>query len=168
MKVLFDNQAFDMQKIGGISRYFNEIISNFPGNNDAIIGVKYTENEYLAKNKLASDYPKNTYESFLNGIHFRGKKKLFRCVKTVLPAIYGDNNFINQHYSIKLLKEGQFDVFHPTYYSDYFFGYITNKPFVITIHDMMHELYPEFYDKKDKTPIIKKYLASELINNCNF
>lgn len=45
-----------------------------------------------------------------------------------------------------LLSKGKFDVFHPTYYNSSFLKDLPgNKPFVLTVHDMIHELY---YDRQ--------------------
>ena len=47
----------------------------------------------------------------------------------------------NTNYVFEELDKGDFDVFHPTYYSDYFLSHLNGKPFVLTIHDMIPELY---------------------------
>ena len=49
--ILYDSQIFDLQKFGGISRYFCEIISKLGMAYD--ISVRFTENHYLAQAKLA-------------------------------------------------------------------------------------------------------------------
>ena len=49
--ILYDSQIFDLQKFGGISRYFCEIISKLDMAYD--ISVRFTENHYLAQAKLA-------------------------------------------------------------------------------------------------------------------
>lgn len=43
--ILYDSQMFDLQKFGGISRYFCEIIPRL--HLDYTISVRYTENYYL-------------------------------------------------------------------------------------------------------------------------
>ena len=47
MKILYDNQIFKMQKIGGISRYFAELIKNSSNLFDFSVSVKYSDNLYL-------------------------------------------------------------------------------------------------------------------------
>jgi glycosyltransferase involved in cell wall biosynthesis len=69
--------------------------------------------------------------------------------------------FLNEFHSKRLLFKHDFDVFHPTYYNPYFLKYIYKKPFVLTIYDMIHELYPKLFSKKDKTPEWKKLLAQK-------
>ena len=65
----------------------------------------------------------------------------------------------NEHYTIELLKKGAFDIFHPTYFSDYFLPYLNGKPFVLTIHDMIPELYPQYFPKDDFQVVMKRKLA---------
>lgn len=50
---------------------------------------------------------------------------------------------LNRAVSSRAIREGGFDVLHPTYYDPYFLKKVGSKPFVITVHDMTHELYPE-------------------------
>ena len=40
------------------------------------------------------------------------------------------------------MKQGNFDVFHPTFFDPYFLPYLNGKPFVLTVHDMIPELFP--------------------------
>ena len=48
--ILYDSLIFDLQKFGGISRYFCEIISRLNVKYD--ISLYYTENYYLAQSKI--------------------------------------------------------------------------------------------------------------------
>jgi glycosyltransferase involved in cell wall biosynthesis len=56
------------------------------------------------------------------------------------------------------LLRGEFDVFHPTFYNDYFLSYIGNKPFVLTVHDMIPELYPQYFPRDYDQIVLKKKL----------
>jgi len=155
MKILYDHQIFSIQKYGGISRYFTQIISNFPQHIQTEIAIKYSNNEYLKEfNSDILDFP---FEKFLPGISFRGKHRLFNYIEKIRnnppPEI------VNKNLSIELLKKQDFDIFHPTYYDDYFLEYIGNKPFVLTIHDMIHELFPEMI--KEQGILIKKARLAE-------
>lgn len=139
MKILFDNQIFKAQKYGGISRYFTELFKYF----NHIDGVEYelpirdTENEYLKKIKPFSEmnlYRNNLFKNF----NFR----LSRLLNKIIDR-FDKNSNINR--VKKILKEQDFDIFHPTYYSAYFLKYLKNKPFVLTVHDMIHEIYPKYF-----------------------
>jgi len=129
MKILYDHQIFSIQKYGGISRYFVEIINHLPEDVRAEIGVRLSNNEYIKNLESSSLKTKNGIENFLMKTDFKGKVRL----------VY----FLNQKFSIEQLKQQNFDVFHPTYYDDYFLDYLGKKPFVLTIHDMISEIYPE-------------------------
>jgi glycosyltransferase involved in cell wall biosynthesis len=49
---------------------------------------------------------------------------------------------INKLFSKIALKRVDYDIFHPTYYDNYFLSKIRNKPYIITVYDMIHELFP--------------------------
>lgn len=145
MNILFDHQIFSYQNYGGISRYFANIITNLPKNVKADISIKFTNNEYIKRLNLVGgiEKPFKGIDKFISKKNFKGKASLFKVVKKLYPGKFIDSNIYNRHYSIERIKQQQFDVFHPTYYDDYFLEYLGNKPFVITVHDMIHELYPE-------------------------
>lgn len=147
MKILFDSQCFDMQKFGGISRYFCEIIKNFSRNDEYILPCTYSQNEYLKQSKLV-----NLVES-----SFPGKK----FIDLLKNKFFLTGILRNRKESIKALRNQDFDVFHPTYFNPYFLEYIGQKPFVLTVHDMIHELYPEFFKNADKIIKNKKLLAEK-------
>lgn len=162
MRILFDHQIFDSQQFGGVSRYFFELIAHFEKDN----GIKwelpicYSDNEYLKsmpyfEDKLLPRAEKvNHYKKFLWGTDFRGKGILYRIKKKILPEPQPNRESeINKSETIEKIKEGNFDVFHPTYYDDYFLDYIEGKPFVLTVYDLIHQIFPEFglYEKTDKS-----------------
>ena len=70
-------------------------------------------------------------------------------------------NFVNKLYSIYALKTKNFDIFHPTYYNPYFVDYLDNQPFVLTIHDMIHEKFPSYFSKNDEIAKRKEVLAKK-------
>jgi glycosyltransferase involved in cell wall biosynthesis len=156
MKILFDSQIFDEQKYGGISRYFSEIFKGLDSNKIPYeISINYSKNEYLKNIKKFEprELNKKYNQRLFNKIDFKYKGFLRKYYDLLDPA----SNF---NLSKKLLKKGDFDIFHPTYYHSYFLKYIKNKKFVLTIHDMIHELYPEYFRTDNgKTAKIKKQLA---------
>lgn len=154
MKILFDHQAFEMQTHGGVSRCFWELYRNLPSGVDGRISIIESDNAYLNIEGVKSlNY---TYEHFLTKSNWKGKARLF----LYYQRMHG-NNFVhvNKNNSIKLLKEGDFDIFHPTYFDDYFLDYLNGKPFVLTIHDMIPELYPQYFDRNDLQVRMKQKLA---------
>jgi glycosyltransferase involved in cell wall biosynthesis len=127
MKILFDHQAFTNQKYGGISRYFANLNYGLNGTADIVskLGLLVTHNAYINKKSLPSG----------GWLEHLVKKQSRR-------------NKYNKWYCKHLLKQGDYDVFHPTYYNPYFLD-LVKKPFVITVHDMIHELYPHYFAAQD-------------------
>ncbi|MDD2995042.1 MAG: glycosyltransferase family 1 protein [Paludibacter sp.] len=118
MKILYDHQIFTMQNIGGISRYFCEIIKNLPSEIDWELSGVFSNNLY------ANNYFRNKYSEFFPNNNFKGK---FRIVDA-----------INKLDSYRSICKTDYDVLHPTYYDPYFLKK-NIKPFVVTFHDMIHE-----------------------------
>jgi glycosyltransferase involved in cell wall biosynthesis len=143
MKILYDHQTFAIQEYGGISRYFLELMNQFRVKKDLEVSfdaaLHYSNNEYL------HDYPFLKYQPFLPGTRFRGKGPLL--------------NQINKLYSIPFIFRGNYDLFHPTYYDPYFLKYLKGKPFVITVHDMIHEIFPQYFPRYDRIRAYKRLLA---------
>ncbi len=163
MKVLYDHQIFEMQRFGGISRYFCELFNGLEKNNEIEVdlSVTYATNEYL-KGTRFSHRPKadpGSYDAFMGGREFRGKWNLYTLRNRFLKTLNAKD--ANRLASIKALKRQDFDVFHPTYYDDYFLPYIGKKKFVLTVYDMIHELYPEYFNLAELTADRKRRLAEE-------
>lgn len=145
MKILYDYQIFSEQKYGGISRYFSQIISNLPKNFNIEIALKYSDNEYLnfLKTEAENKEAKFIFHNLKSISSYPGKTIMSRILNKINSTKQKRYISANQNLCIEKLKQQDFDVFHPTYYDDYFLSYIGKKPFVLTIHDMIHELYPE-------------------------
>lgn len=143
MKILYDSLIFDMQKTGGVSRYFVEIISRLKDFGiDYELPLNYSKNVYLQEESLTNldnSRLKYLYENFLPSMQFRGKRKLW----TLRNKFFYRNFISNRERDIQALKQQDFDIFHTTYYDPYFLDYIGKKPFVLTIYDMTHEKFPE-------------------------
>src|SRR5258708_1386454 len=137
MKVLFDHQIFSLQKYGGISRYFANLHYglNAGGEAESELGLLFTANAYIKNQQL----PAGIFNALI--------KKNSRRYK------------YNKWYCRYLLKQDNFDIFHPTYYHPYFLK-LLKKPFVLTVYDMIHELYPHYFsadvDARDKRLLIER------------
>lgn len=119
MRVLYDYQIFTRQKYGGISRYFFELINRFKeADHRCDVSILISNNIYLNKDSFS-----NLMVPFPNK-QFKGKTRII--------------NFINKSFSIFKLLKSDYDIFHPTYYNPYFLHYC-KKPFVLTVHDLIHE-----------------------------
>ena len=155
MRVLYDHQAFTLQKYGGVSRCFVELYKNLPKGVDAQILVRECDNVYL---NAIGFYPKGYhYNHFICPCHFPGKYRLHIWADKFRKHKYYPE--YNTNYVFEELGKGEFDIFHPTYYSDYFLPYLNGKPFVLTIHDMIPELYPQYYGQEDFQIVMKRKLA---------
>ncbi len=157
MKVLYDYQAFDMQDHGGVSRCFAELYSHRPETLEAEIAVKETDNVYLQ----ALGFPKrgDTYREFMNLEDSKLKHLLFKLSYNIKYSQFSRldrNPKLNICESVYRLKKGDYDVFHPTFFDGYFLDYIGNRPFVVTIHDMIPELFPNYFPKDDIQILQKK------------
>jgi glycosyltransferase involved in cell wall biosynthesis len=148
MKILFDNQIFNEQKYGGVSRYFSQLLKKLHNSKDIYfrLPIKYSRNEYLKEVedlKIYSGLPASIIKNkFLSRL-------LNRIAKEINTALVR-----------RELKRQNFNIFHPTYYSTYFLKYLKNKKFVLTIYDMIHEIYPDYFKSdRDRTVNDKKELA---------
>lgn len=146
MKVLYDHQIFEHQRIGGVSRYFAEIIRNMPHDIHVDVSVQYSFNEYLKGLDIPFTWKDQliSYYSFLPNLNFKGKRHLYAYLQKKYPLKYPDYYRLNKQKSIDTLKKGDYDIFHPTFFEDYYLDYLNGKPYVLTVHDMIIELYPEF------------------------
>lgn len=128
IRILFDHQTFSLQRYGGISRYFYNIyrVQNDHTTFKADISLLYSRNYYTKDIKA----PLN---NFLGKLFLDDQKKNYKW---------------NKKYSKFCISRNNFDVLHPTYYEPYFLKKL-KKPYVITVHDMIHELMPECFDSKD-------------------
>ncbi len=122
MKILFDHQVFSWQKMGGISRYFAEIIRGATAaGHDAFL----PENFYSSNTHLEEILGKKPHE--ISPRNFKGKTFI--------------QNMLGRAASRRAILEQKPDVFHPTYFDDYFLQTVEKQrvPFVLTVHDMIHE-----------------------------
>ncbi|MGL4338729.1 MAG: glycosyltransferase family 4 protein [Turicibacter sp.] len=133
MKVLFDHQAFTMQRFGGISKYHvalqKELLSLGVSSE---IFAPFSDNYYL------SEAFSNT-----NTIRLPLKKHFLN------RAIFHLNNQITKS-KIRNINDC---IFQPTFYDPYFRN--CKMPVVLTVHDLTHELYFE------KSPVVESFLKKK-------
>lgn len=162
MKILYDHQAFTNQYFGGVSKCFCELITHMPDYVQAKISIKQSNNVHLLESKLVPDVKPVVmdYRHFMPSLSFRGKARLYYNLVSKLAFLHCAEQE-NLEYSVKTIKGGDFDVFHPTYFSDYYLPIIEKKPFVITVHDMIPELFPQSFGYKNPQSILKKVLCEK-------
>lgn len=161
MKVLYDHQAFTMQHFGGVSKCFCELLLHRPVDMDIDIAIKQTNNTHLIDSKLVEGliHPAMDFQLFAKRFPFIAKHKIYQLLNT-LSLIKG-SEFLNKEESIRKIKDNKYDVFHATFFDDYFLPYIGNKPFVITVHDMMPEIFPDYFRKPNPETKRKKELCEK-------
>jgi glycosyltransferase involved in cell wall biosynthesis len=122
MRILYDHRILSDQASGGISRYFCELYSNLKQRPDVYpeLSVLYCENVHYTD--MMHHKPP------MCGTNFKGKWYAVRIANELLTRY-------------KLLS-GTYDIFHPTYFDTYHIG---KAPYVITVYDMIYELYPEYF-----------------------
>ena len=157
MKILYDHQIFYRQNYGGVSRYFCELMNQFSTNPDIsfTLPLRYVQNDNLAQFPQLDKFWSKRYACLYNNQFISSIQKKIR-----FNALNFGLNYIinNQGESERLLKKQDFDVFHPTYFEPYFLQYLQKKPYVLTVYDMIHELFPIYFKTKDKTKVWKKHL----------
>lgn len=139
IKVFYDHQAFCLQRFGGVSRYFVELISHLPSEVQANLPGLLTDNAYVEA--LHTD----------------------RFIKR-LPALFPRRQrfveWLNRINSVWPLMRCQYDVIHATYYSPYVMSKLGKAKLVITVHDMIHEKFPHFFKHRDNTAKHKQMLVT--------
>lgn len=143
MKILYDHQIF-CQEYGGVSRYFVELANNI---------ALYKKKKVTVK--INALFFKTNYLTNINKeILFNGFKVPYFKESKVLCFIL--NSFVSPILSMRYDP----DIIHETYYKS-----INRKKSrakkIITVHDMIHELFPAQFSKRDKTSEQKKYAVNE-------
>ncbi len=135
IKILFDHQTFSLQRYGGISRYFANLFAKTQNRPDikSDLSILYSQNHYI------HDQP-GALGNMLGSILLRKQKGRYKW---------------NQRYSSHVISQNKMDVFHPTNHDPYFLDQI-KKPFVLTVHDMIHERLPQYFDTGDDSAYAKR------------
>ena len=126
MRIYYDYQIMLGQKFGGISRYIYEISSRLPALGvDVDISCVHNHNYYFA-------------EKF--GLHKMSKLN---------QAVF---HYVNKMKRCFDLRRWNYDIFHPTYY---YADRPSKGKFVVTVHDMTHEIYDGTY------PVSKRVIRAK-------
>ena len=136
MRISYDYQTFILQSYGGISRYFTRLAQGMLQLNQQVgIFAPLHRNNYLLSlprevvfGRYISSYPKKTARFFLA---------------------------YNQFLSHSKIAKWKPDLVHETYYSRVGTAPV-GCPTVITVYDMIHELFPNDFLVRDNTATIKR------------
>jgi glycosyltransferase involved in cell wall biosynthesis len=136
MKLLYDFDIFHRQNYGGISKYHAELIKGLKQFEDVQISfpILYNENQHLNPSR----------KEYISGLNELSGNRITKSIAR-----------LNQLLLNNKLKKQDFDIFITTYYNNEFLKYIGNKPFILSVLDMIHELYPSYFTR-DKTTVKNK------------
>lgn len=136
MRIAFDYQAFCNQSFGGVSRYFACLAEQFAAlEHDVRIFAPLHQNHYV------KDLPSEIVQGF--GL----TRYPPRSWSLLIP--------INRFVARRAIKKWRPDIVHETFYSPYRSGPGASRT-VITVHDMIHELFKESFPPNDPTTNIKR------------
>jgi glycosyltransferase involved in cell wall biosynthesis len=136
MLVAYDHQIFSEQAYGGVSRYFFEVakrIQAFDGYAVEILSPLFV-NKYLHENPSLTVWGKHV---------------------TQLPRPRRIVQMLNAELVRWKLNQVHPDIVHETYYLGRKLAPPKSKT-VVTVYDMIHEKYPQFFPSDDKTRHLKK------------
>lgn len=142
MNLLYDHQIFALQKYGGISRYFYEIITRLARNND--LDVSLFMGFHINKYTLESH--RNQYSKF------------FGVKRSVIPKTGKLFSAVNALLFGRFIRNMKVDIYHQTYYQKFIPPKKTKM--VITVHDMIHEIYSHDFFSNDRTALYKRWSAA--------
>jgi len=141
MKVIYDHSVFQFQKYGGISRYFYELIKNLSNKED--LDINLFQGFHINEYDLLQF--KNNFESYLG----------YKWKYNILSAKYMSHFFAFPNRAIFnniYMPSINCDVYHPTYYSLHL-KQLSGTAIVLTVHDMIHELFPSQF--RDSSFVIR-------------
>jgi glycosyltransferase involved in cell wall biosynthesis len=141
MKIIYDHQIFSKQQYGGISRYFYEISNRIPllEGDSVEIFAPFHVNEYLGPSASRKG----------GGIK----------VPKILGASWAVGLLDSNLGQMAIKRKRDVAIYHETYYSMASYSPATAKR-VITVHDMIHERFPQAFAKDDKTSEIKRHAVN--------
>lgn len=134
MKILIDHQIFSSQKYGGISRYFVKIANKMN---------QFGENVCVCAPVHRNYYLKESGSKLSKGMYLNSfPPKTTRIIKAA------------NHYLSKLIVHNlKPDIVHETYYS---LNSLANKNIVLTVYDMIHEIFSNSFRNNDITSVLKR------------
>lgn len=123
MRIFYDGFIYDFQPYGGINRYFNEIIARLPAGDEPVVSTFLGAREF---------WPEHPCRSVLRSRPFAR-----------VPALAA----LGRGWLSLRTALARADLFHPTYYHLLTPGVVRRRPLVVTVHDMIHEIFPEQIDR---------------------
>lgn len=138
MKIAFDYQIFTLQAYGGISRYFHQL------------GHEFTNRKHEVK--IFAPYHCNQLIDLLGPSMVVGRRVSqgdFSKAKALAIML------LNQMLAKRAINRWSPSLVHETYFA-YRRSAPSKFPVVVTVYDMIHEKFPEYFGKLDPTSFLKK------------
>jgi glycosyltransferase involved in cell wall biosynthesis len=143
VRILYDGLIYDWQAAGGINRYFANVIGRLPADFEPSLlvrgarDVNYPSHPKLKVFEFGRRWPRVEKLSYRLGLY---SSKL-------RDRLLADS-----------LAREPFDIFHPTYYMLLRGGQVASQraPTVLTVWDMIHELFPETMDQAGENAEMKR------------
>jgi glycosyltransferase involved in cell wall biosynthesis len=137
IRVMYDHQVFQMQKYGGISRYFYQLITRLVAAEEIRISLFMG----LYTNKYGLNHFRDQFENY-----FGWERKFLPKGKKLGP-------WLNDKMFSYFIQRSPSNLYHQTYYAPYETAGIKR---IVTVHDMVHELYPQYFSPNDPVFFNKK------------
>jgi glycosyltransferase involved in cell wall biosynthesis len=138
IRILYDYQAFSRQFYGGVSRYFVELAR-------LLSRLENTEVKILAPLYI-NHYLKELGPGIVSG------RQVAQAPKAAGKLFNIYNRVATRHQAASY----QPDIVHETYYAQQSIPLHSNQARVITVYDMIHERFPEYFPGWDKTAVTKQ------------
>jgi glycosyltransferase involved in cell wall biosynthesis len=137
LNVIYDYQVFAWQKYGGISRYICQLaerVNSLDGFNARIVAPIY-----------ANKYLRQCSPGLVTGVH-----------RSTIPFSSSIQKRANPWICKKILKRSNPQIVHETYYSQVRLAPRASTV-VLTVHDMIHERFPELFPPDEYMQQIKAH-----------
>jgi glycosyltransferase involved in cell wall biosynthesis len=144
VRVTFDHQAFSLQRTGGITRYFYELInglSHLAADVQITALLGFSTSVWPLADALQS-----------SGDMIRLGPQMFQSTRTT----YAVNEMISSIVALGLKKA---DIYHSTLYR--FLPSVRARRKVATNHDCIHEIFPELYPNHARVTAMKRRMFAE-------
>ncbi len=157
-KILYTHNVFAFQVYGGISRYFVEVIKRIPPEAAEIrVFAGFHINEYLR------DLP-GVIGIRVPYFNRRGRIQIF--INALMQITRMNLNDLAQRV---FLRPDDRTIIHVSYYTR--LPTKRKAKLVVTVYDMIHELFPQYFPRYDKTTYLKRLCCEQAdkiiaISNC--
>ena len=142
MKIFFDYKIFFQQSYGGPSNYFINLNNELNKIRNKNINSKIFAPFFISKELREFSNKKNKFGIYL--------PLIFKSIKFL--------DYLNKEISLFNLKFSNFDIYHTTYYGDNL-DHKKKLPLIVTVFDLIHEIYKDnYYKNLSKNHFKKKIL----------